>query len=104
MVANKTGGYKPNGRLSDLPAFLSSGSRDLGKPLLRAGEAAMRRGNSTPVTLEVPILRGICFWPLVCAQASLKGSQLWAPVFNVVVTALNWLCKDSEMGAHTRGP
>ena len=33
---------------------------------------------------------------------SLQGSELWAPVFRVFYNGV--LCKDSEVGAHTKDP
>ena len=43
--------------------------------------------------------------PLRDFLASLKGSELWAPVLKVVCNiSLQWVSKDSELAAHTGGP
>ena len=36
--------------------------------------------------------------------ASLKGSELWARILKVVFNCVVVVLKDSELGAHTRGP
>ena len=57
-----------------------------------------------PFTLLAALVQGISYGALVMGYLLNKDLKLWALVSKAFTMMLYWACKDSDFGAHARGP